>query len=174
MKRGWQVEAYVDDGSVLKTYTIVATSSNGITVEQDVNSQFLSRQATSGGVQFSPYIGFEDGADGAESTYEGIRVQVFVGMFADGEKHMDDGVHSYASSNQRQFVGQQTYTLTVGKSGSSTSYTHPLVTIDGDVAKWTSDYSGAKSSSTAETTEKASSSVLSASAAFLRVLASAP
>ena len=76
-------------------------------------------------------------------------MQVFVGMFADGEKHMDDGVHSYASSNQRQFVGQQTYTLTVGKSGSSTSYTHPLVTIDGDVAKWTSDYSGAKSSSTA-------------------------
>ncbi len=137
------------DGTVLKTYTVVATSSNGITVEQDVNSKYLSRQATHGGVQFTPYVALNNNGDGAESTYEGVRVQAYVGMFAEGEKAMDDGVHSYASSNQRQFVGQQTYTLTISQQGSSTAYSHPVVTIDGDVAKWTSDYSGAKSSDTA-------------------------
>lgn len=137
------------DGTVLKTYTVIATSSNDITVEQDINSKLLSRQATNGGVQFSPYVSISNSGDGAESNYEGVRVQAFIGMFSDGEKAMDDGVHSYASSNQRQFIGQQTYILTISKSGSSSGYSHPVVTIDGDMAKWTSDYSGAKSSSTA-------------------------
>ena len=137
------------DGTVLKTYTVIATSSNDITVEQDINSKLLSRQATNGGVQFSPYVSISNSGDGAESNYEGVRVQAFIGMFSDGEKAMDDGVHSYASSNQRQFIGQQTYILTISKSGSSSGYSHPVVTIDGDIAKWTSDYSGAKSSSTA-------------------------
>lgn len=137
------------DGTVVKTYSIIAISSNDITVEQDINSKLLTREATNGGVQFSPYVSISNSGDGAESTYEGVRVQAFVGMFGDGEKAMDDGVHSYASSNQRQFVGQQTYTLSISKSGSSMAYNHPLVTIDGDTAKWTSEYSGAKSSDTA-------------------------
>ena len=137
------------DGNVLKTYNVVATSSNDITAEQEINSKFLSRQATDGGVQFSPYVTISNSGDGAQSNYEGIRVQAFVGMFGDGEKAMDDGVHSYASSNQRQFVGQQTYTLTISKQGSSTAYSHPVVTIDGDVARWTSDYSSDKSAETA-------------------------
>ena len=137
------------DGTVVKTYSIIAISSNDITVEQDINSKLLTREATDGGVQFSPYVSISNSGDGAESTYEGVRVQAFVGMFGDGEKAMDDGVHSYASSNQRQFVGQQTYTLSISKRGSSMAYSHPLVTIDGDTAKWTSEYSGAKSSDTA-------------------------
>ena len=135
------------EGNVLKTYTVKATSSNGNTVEMDVNSKFLTRQAMNGGVQFTPYVSTNT-ADGT-SEHEGLRVQVFVGLFADGEKPMDDGKHSYASANQRQFTGQQTYTLEISKQGSSsTSYTHPTVTIDGNVAKWVSDFSGAKSSST--------------------------
>ena len=69
-----------------------------------------------------------------------------MGLFADGEKHMDDGTHSFAlSNNMRGFVGQQTFTLTV-RSPNGMEYTHPTVTLDGDVAKWTSDHSGAKSS----------------------------
>jgi hypothetical protein len=135
------------EGNVLKTYTVKATSSNGNTVEMDVNSKFLTRQAMNGGVQFTPYVSTNT-ADGT-SEHEGLRVQVFVGLFADGEKPMDDGKHSYASANQRQFTGQQTYTLEISKRGSSSpSYTHPTVTIDGNVAKWVSDFSGAKSSST--------------------------
>jgi hypothetical protein len=134
------------EGNVLKTYTVKATSSNGNTVEMDVNSKFLTREAMNGGVQFTPYVSTNT-ADGS-STYEGVRVQAFVGLFADGEKPMADGKHSYASANQRQFTGQQTYTLEISKQGSSTSYTHPTVTVDGNVAKWVSDYSGAKSSST--------------------------
>lgn len=134
------------EGNVLKTYTVKATSSNGNTVEMDVNSKFLTRQAMNGGVQFTPYVSTNT-ADGT-SEHEGLRVQAFVGLFANGEKPMDDGKHSYASANQRQFTGQQTYTLEISKQGSSTSYTHPTVTIDGNVAKWVSDFSGAKSSST--------------------------
>jgi hypothetical protein len=135
------------EGNVLKTYTVKATSSNGNTVEMDVNSKFLTRQAMNGGVQFTPYVSTNT-ADGT-SEHEGLRVQVFVGLFADGEKPMHDGKHSYASANQRQFTGQQTYTLEISKQGSSSpSYTHPTVTIDGNVAKWVSDFSGAKSSST--------------------------
>ena len=113
-------------GKVVKTYTISATSSNGNTVQLDVNSNLLVRQAFNGGVQFTPYVSntLEDGE--TVSNYEGIRVQAFVGLFADGEKELDDGAHSYASSNQVPFVGQQTYTLTVAKRGSSdaVSYTH--------------------------------------------------
>ena len=134
------------EGNVLKTYTVTATSSNGNTVDMDINSKFLTRQALNGGVQFTPYVSTNT-ADGT-SEHEGLRVQAFVGLFADGEKPMDDGKHSYASANQRQFTGQQTYTLEISRQGSSTSYTHPTVTIDGNVAKWVSDYSGAKSSST--------------------------
>jgi len=134
------------EGNVLKTYTIKATSSNGNTVEIDINSKFLTRQALNGGVQFTPYVSTNT-AQGT-SEHEGLRVQAYVGLFADGEKAMDDGKHSYASANQRQFVGQQTYSLEISKDDGTSSYTHPTVTIDGDVAKWVSDFSGAKSSST--------------------------
>ena len=136
------------EGNALKTYTISATSSNGNTVQIDVNSKFLVREAFNGGVQFTPYVSttLEEGE--TVSNYEGVRAQAFVGLFADGEKEMDDGKHSYASANQRAFVGQQTYTLTISKQGSSDSYTHPVVTLDGGTAKWVSDYSGAKSAST--------------------------
>lgn len=135
-------------GKVVKTYTISATSSNGNTVQLDVNSNLLVREAFNGGVQFTPYISntLEDGE--TVSNYEGLRVQAFVGLFADGEKELDDGLHSYASSNQVPFIGQQTYTLTVSKRGSSDGYTHPMVTLDGDTASWVSDYSGAKSATT--------------------------
>ena len=136
------------EGTVLKTYTITATSSNGNTVEMDINSKFLTREAFNGGVQFTPYVSNSIVDGETVSEHEGLRVQAFVGLFADGEKEMDDGKHSYASANQRQFTGQVTYTLTISMRGSSDGYTHPTVTIDGDVAKWVSDYSGAKSSPT--------------------------
>ena len=136
------------EGTVLKTYTISATSSNGNTVEMEVNTKFLARQAFNGGVQFTPYVSNTVENGETVSTYEGVRLQAFVGLFSDGEKPMKNGVHSYASANQRPFVGQQTYTLTISKQGSSDGYTHPPVTIDGDTAKWVSDYSGAKASST--------------------------
>jgi len=139
------------DGTVLKTYTIKATSSNGNSVEMDINSNYLTRQAQNGGVQFSPYVTITAGSSNSDSEteYEGIRVQAFVGLFEEGERAMDDGVHSYASSNPRPFIGQQTYELSVSKQGSGDTYNHPVVTIDGDTAKWTSTYSGPKSSSTA-------------------------
>ena len=135
-------------GKVVKTYTISATSSNGNTVQLDVNSNLLVRQAFNGGVQFTPYVSntLEDGE--TVSNYEGIRVQAFVGLFAEGEKEVDDGAHSYASSNQVPFIGQQTYTLTVSKRGSTDGYTHPMVTLDGQSASWVSDYSGAKGATT--------------------------
>ena len=136
------------EGTVLKTYTITATSSNGNTVEMDINSKFLTREAFNGGVQFTPYVSNSIVDGETVSEHEGLRVQAFVGLFAEGEKEMDDGKHSFASANQRQFTGQVTYTLTISKQGSSDGYTHPLVTIDGEVAKWVSDYSGAKSSPT--------------------------
>jgi len=135
------------EGNVLKTYSIKATSSNGNTVEMDVNTKFLTRQAMNAGVQFTPYVSTNT-ADGT-SKHEGIRIQAFVGLFSNGEKPMDEGKHSYATANQRQFTGQQTYSLEITKQGSSSGYTHPMVTIDGDVAKWISDFSGSKSSSTA-------------------------
>mgnify|MGYP000530499537 CR=1 FL=1 len=138
------------DGSIIKTYTIHATSSNGNEVDLDINPRHLTRQALDGGVQFTPYVSTDEGSSGtdASSEIEGIRVQAFVGLFADGEKEMDDGKHSYAATTSdggskfREFTGQQVYTLTVSKSGSS-GYTHPQVTLDGDLAKWTSEYSGA-------------------------------
>lgn len=140
------------DGSVLKTYTIHATSSNGNEVQLDINSRHLSRQALNGGVQFTPYVSTDNNGDGASTTYEGIRVEAFVGLFADGEKEMDDGKHSYAASGSsgatskiRAFAGQQVFTLTVSKE-SSGGYTHPDVNMNGDVASWTSDFSGAASS----------------------------
>ena len=135
-------------GKIVKTYTISATSSNGNSVQLDVNSNLLVREAFNGGVQFTPYI--SNTLEGGEtvSNYEGLRVQAFVGLFTDGEKEVDDGATSYASSNQVPFVGQQTYTLTVSKRGSSDGYTHPMVTLDGPTATWISDYSGAKSATT--------------------------
>jgi hypothetical protein len=136
------------DGTVIKTYTLTAKSSNGNTVELDINSRFLTRQAQNGGVQFTTYVSTDRGSSSGEgsSEIEGLRLQAYVGLFADGEKHMDDGTHSFAlSNNMRGFVGQQTFTLTV-RSPNGMEYTHPTVTLDGDVAKWTSDHSGAKSS----------------------------
>ena len=136
------------DGTVIKTYTLTAKSSNGNTVELDINSRFLTRQAQNGGVQFTTYVSTDRGSSSGEgsSEIEGLRLQAYVGLFADGEKHMDDGIHSFAlSNNMRGFVGQQTFTLTV-RSPNGMEYTHPTVTLDGDVAKWTSDHSGAKSS----------------------------
>jgi hypothetical protein len=108
----------------------------------------LTRQAQNGGVQFTTYVSTDTGssAGGGSSEIEGLRLQAYVGLFAEGEKHMDDGAHSFAlSNNMRGFVGQQTYTLTI-TSPNGMQYSHPMVTLDGDVAKWTSDHSGAKSS----------------------------
>ena len=136
------------DGTVVKTYTLVATSSNGNTVELDINSRYLTRQAQNGGVQFTTYVSTDTGtsAGGGSSSIEGLRLEAFVGLFADGEKAMDDGKHSYAlSNNMRAFVGQVEYTVTISSPDGS-EYTHPVVTLDGDTAKWTSDHSGAKSS----------------------------
>ena len=136
------------DGTVIKTYTLSATSSNGNSVELDINSRHLTRQAQNGGVQFTTYVSTDTGtsASGSSSTIEGLRLEAFVGLFSDGEKAMDDGKHSYAlSNNMRAFVGQQTYTVSI-TSPAGAQYTHPVVTLDGDVAKWTSTHSGAKSS----------------------------
>ena len=136
------------DGTVLKTYMLKATSSNGNEVELEINSRHLTRQAQNAGVQFTTYVSTNTGTQqgGGSSTIEGLRLQAFVGLFANGEKPMDDGTHSYAqSTNMRGFVGQQTYTLSI-TSPDGKQYSHPVVTMDGDVAKWTSDYSGAKSS----------------------------
>ena len=61
----------------------------------------LTRQAKDAGIQFTPYVSTDVTARAAGSlnlTYEGIRVEAFVGLFADGEKEMDDGKHSYAAS----------------------------------------------------------------------------
>ena len=99
-------------------------------------------------MQFTTYVSTDTGtsASGSSSTIEGLRLEAFVGLFSNGEKAMDDGKHSYAlSTNMRAFVGQQTYTVTITSPGGS-QYTHPVVTLDGDVAKWTSTHSGAKSS----------------------------
>ena len=137
------------DGTEVKTYTLKATSSNGNEVELEINSRHLTRQAKDAGVQFTTYVSTNTGTSqgGGSSTIEGLRLQAFVGLFADGEKEMDDGQHSYAqSTNMRGFVGQQTFTLTITSPDGGTQYTHPVVTLDGAVAKWTSDYSGAKSS----------------------------
>ena len=137
------------DGTVIKTYTLEATSSNGNTVALDINSRYLTRQAQNAGVQFTTYVSTNTGTNqgGGSSTIEGLRLQAFVGLFADGEKPMDDGTHSYAATtNMRGFVGQQTFTLSISSPGGNSQYTHPEVTLDGDTAKWTSTHSGAKGS----------------------------
>ena len=129
------------DGTVLKTYMLKATSSNGNEVELEINSRHLTRQAQNAGVQFTTYVSTNTGTQqgGGSSTIEGLRLQAFVGLFANGEKPMDDGGrHSYAqSTNMRGFVGQQTYTLSI-TSPDGKQYSHPVVTMDGDVASWTS------------------------------------
>ena len=91
----------------------------------EVNTKFLARQAFNGGVQFTPYVSntIENGE--TVSTYEGVRLQAFVGLFSDGEKPMDEGVHSYASANQRPFVGQQTWV----SPSPSPNKAHPMATL---------------------------------------------
>ncbi len=109
------------EGNVLKTYTIKATSSNGNTVEIDINSKFLTRQALNGGVQFTPMC--QPTLPRVHLSTRDFVFKAYVGLFADGEKAMDDGKHSYASANQRQFVGQQTYSLEISKEDGSESVT---------------------------------------------------
>ena len=49
------------DGTVVKTYTLKATSSNGNEVELEINSRHLTRQAKDAGVQFTTYVSTNTG-----------------------------------------------------------------------------------------------------------------
>ena len=82
----------------------------------------------------------------AASTIEGLRLQAFVGLFADGEKEMDDGKHSYAQSTNMRLYRPANVTLTITSPDGG-------ITVNADMlSRWTvlwqsgRDYSGAKSS----------------------------
>ena len=85
------------DGTVVKTYTLKATSSNGNEVELEINSRHLTRKQKTP-VSNSPPVSTNTGTSRWRLVHHRgeVRLQAFVGLFADGEKEMDDGKHGHA------------------------------------------------------------------------------
>ncbi|DAC15687.1 MAG TPA: hypothetical protein D7I01_07040 [Candidatus Poseidoniales archaeon] len=105
----------------------------------------MTRTPLESGVRIAPVFETTNNAQQqtTTTTFEGITIEVMAGLLPDSHRHVDGADHT-TSDDIRTVQGD--YTLTVNiKKGSSTVWTHPLITVDGLDASWSSSVSGTRS-----------------------------
>jgi hypothetical protein len=139
--------AYDAQNNVLRTYTIKA-SDGDLEDTFELDAADMTRSPQDSGVRIAPVFS-SDGTnpDGTtKNTFEGITIDVMVGLLPSAHSHIEGADHT-PSSDLRTVSGDYTITLNV-KKGASTVWTHPVITVDGLSATWSSPVSGGKSGDT--------------------------
>jgi hypothetical protein len=139
--------AYDDQNNVLRTYTIKA-SDGDLEDTFELDAADMTRSPEDSGVRIAPVFS-SDGTnpDGTtKNTFEGITIDVMVGLLPSAHSHIEGADHT-PSSDLRTVSGDYTITLNI-KKGTSTVWSHPVITVDGLSATWSSQVSGGKSGDT--------------------------
>ena len=137
--------AYDEVNNVIRTYTVTATDGADMSASFELDSSEMTRTPLESGVRIAPVFETTNNAQQqtTTTTFEGITIEVMAGLLPDSHRHVDGADHT-TSDDIRTVQGD--YTLTVNiKKGSSTVWTHPLITVDGLDASWSSSVSGTRS-----------------------------
>ena len=137
--------AYDEVNNVIRTYTVTATDGGSLSQSFDLDSSQMTRTPLESGVRIAPVFETTNNAQQqtTTTTFEGITIEVMAGLLPDSHQHLDGADHS-TSGDLRTVQGDYTITVNI-KKGSSTVWTHPLITVDGLDATWSSSVSGARS-----------------------------
>lgn len=138
--------AYDFENNVLRTYTITAVAANGLSDSFELDPADMTRTPLDSGVRIAPVFSTSSSSSGSTTTFEGITIEVMAGLLPSSHTHVNGADHT-PSSDLRTVAGDYTITLNV-KKGSSTVWSHPVVTVDGLSAMWSSPVSGSKSGDT--------------------------
>jgi len=135
------------NGNTLIDYVIKASGSDGSSDEVTINHDLLVREAKNGGVRFAHVLettgGSGQGGTSSETEVQGISIEIAAGVYAETESPRDGGTRSISSDINDPFMSGD-YTVDVRiKRGSSTQWTHSTISVDGDVASWSSTSGGA-------------------------------
>ena len=138
--------AYDEVNNVIRTYTVTATDGGSLSQSFDLDSSQMTRTPLESGVRIAPVFDTSKATPNkspATTTFEGITIEVMAGLLPDSHQHLDGADHS-TSGDLRTVQGDYTITVNI-KKGSSTVWTHPLITVDGLDATWSSSVSGTRS-----------------------------
>ena len=135
------------NGNTLVNYVIKASGSDGSSDEVTINHDLLVREAKNGGVRFAHVLettgGSGQGGTSSETEVQGISIEIAAGVYGDSEAPRDGGTHSISSDVNYPFMSGD-YTVDVRiKQGTATRWTHSTISVDGDVASWSSTSGGA-------------------------------
>ena len=126
-------------GSANVKYTISAETDNGQTKEIDVPSKFMTREAQDAGMRITALRDSND-AD----HYLGITMEILVGLLNPSETNENGG--GFTAVGLRPMDGDYTVDITVT---GGNSWSESTISVDGDVASWTSQTTGTGTGSTA-------------------------
>ncbi len=131
------------NGNTLIDYVIKASGSDGSSDEVTINHNLLVREAKNGGVRFAHVLETTNQGTSSETEVQGISIEIAVGVYADNEAPRDGGTHSISSDINYPFMSGD-YDVDVRiKKGTDTRWTHSTISVDGDVASWSSTSGGA-------------------------------
>ena len=134
--------AYDEVNNIIRTYTVTATDGGSLSQSFDLDSSQMTRTPLESGVRIAPVFETTN-EQTTTTTFEGITIEVMAGLLPDSHQHLDGADHS-PSGDLRTVQGDYTITMNI-KKGSSTVWTHPLITVDGLDATWSSSVSGTRS-----------------------------
>ena len=137
--------AYDEVNNVIRTYTVTATDGGDLSQSFDLDSSQMTRTPLESGVRIAPVFETSQGTSNnpSETTFEGITIEIMAGLLPDSHQHLDGADHS-PSGDLRTVQGDYTISVKI-KKGTSTVWTHPLITVDGLDATWSSSVSGTRS-----------------------------
>ena len=138
--------AYDEVNNVIRTYTVLATDGGSLSSSFELDASQMTRTPLESGVRIAPVFETTNQQQTTTTTFEGITIEIMAGLLPDSHQHLDGADHS-PSGDLRTVQGDYTITVNV-KKGSSTVWTHPLITVDGLDATWSSSLSGSRSGDT--------------------------
>ncbi|MEK9730878.1 MAG: hypothetical protein VW230_03860 [Candidatus Poseidoniales archaeon] len=125
-------------GSSQVNYVIKAETSNGQSQEIDIPSQFLTREAQNAGMKITALRDSND-----VNEYLGIEMQLLVGLINPSETAQDGG--GFTAVGLRPMNADYTVDVTVT---GGTTWSESTISVDGDLATWTSQTSATGTGST--------------------------
>jgi len=125
-------------GSSNVDYVIKAETSNGQTKEIDIPGKFLTREAQDAGMRIAA---LRDSNNVDE--YLGIQIELLVGLINPSESAQDGG--GFSAVGLRPMDGDYTVDVTVSGGG---TWSENTISVDGDLATWTSQTSATGTGST--------------------------
>ena len=136
--------AYDEVNNVIRTYTVLATDGGSLSSSFELDASQMTRTPLESGVRIAPV--FETTNQQQTTTTAERSPSRCGGPLPDSHQHLDGADHS-TSGDLRTVQGDYTITVNI-KKGTSTVWTHPLITVDGLDATWSSSVKGSQSGDT--------------------------